>query len=137
MDLVIDANIIFAIMIKKGASEHLLLANDLHFYAPEYLFIETARHETEILEKTKKTSFEFKQTLHLIEKRVNLIPFQEFRHCINEASRLLEDKADAVYLALCIAKKMPLWSNDKGFKKQDKVKVFNTAELLEYLEIKL
>lgn len=45
MDIVVDANILFAILIKQGITERILLANELHCYAPEYLFAEFKEHE--------------------------------------------------------------------------------------------
>ena len=40
MDLVIDANILFSILIKYGNNEDLLFQEDLHVFAPEFLFEE-------------------------------------------------------------------------------------------------
>jgi len=45
MDIVIDANILFAMMIKKGITERMLLTSEIHAYAPEYPFLEFQKHE--------------------------------------------------------------------------------------------
>lgn len=135
MDLVIDANILFAIMIKKGITEKILLSNEIHLYAPEYLFIEFKKHEKEILEITKRTGYDFQKLMEILERRIEIIPIIEFKKYVNEAESLLEDKNDAAYLAVCLAKKMPLWSNDKGFKKQNKVRIYNTQELIMLFEL--
>ncbi|MBI5158991.1 hypothetical protein HY992_02620 [Candidatus Micrarchaeota archaeon] len=133
MDVVIDANILFAILIKKGITERILLANELHLYAPEYLFAEFKEHETEILKITKRNKSEFARLINVLERRIELLPVSEFKHCVKEAERLLLDKDDAAYLAICLAKKMPLWSNDNHFKMQSEVKVFTTQELIRHL----
>ena len=41
------------------------------------------------------------------------------------------DADDTAYIALALHLNCPIWSNDKKLKKQDKVKVITTKELLE------
>ena len=40
---------------------------------------------------------------------------------------------DVEYFALALRFDFPIWSNEKGFKKQTKVKVFSTSELISFL----
>ena len=135
MDLVIDASILFAIMIKKGITERILLADELRFFAPEFLFMEFREHEKEILEITHRNKADFRKLMELLERKIELIPASEFKNFLKEAALLLEDKDDAAYLSVCISKKLPLWSNDNHFKKQNKVKVFTTQDLIKYLRL--
>ncbi|MFA5077331.1 MAG: PIN domain-containing protein [Candidatus Micrarchaeia archaeon] len=135
MDIVVDANILFAVMIKKGITERILLSNDLHLYAPEYIFVEFRKHEKDILEITGRTSADFLKLVELLERRIELVPVLEFKHYMKEADSLLEDKDDAAYLAVCLAKALPLWSNDNGFRKQNRVKVYTTQELIAILKL--
>ena len=128
--MVIDANILFALLIRKGITERVLFSNDLRLYAPEYLFIEFKKHEQDVLSLTNRAKQDFLNLIGLLSRRIELIPVNEFKHCFIEAESLLEDKDDAAYLAVCLAKKMPLWSNDNHFKKQDKVRVYTTQDLL-------
>jgi len=130
MDIVVDANILFAIMIKEGITERMLLSDNLHLYAPEYLFVELKKHEKDILLISKRKSLDFLGLIELLERRIELIPISEFKQFLKEADSLLEDKDDAAYLAVCLAKRMPLWSNDNGFKKQNKVAVYTTQDLI-------
>lgn len=133
MDIVIDANILFAVAIKKGITERLLLLNELHCYAPEYLFSEFKEHENDILKLTHRSELDFNKLIDVFERRIELIPLSEFKHCLRDADALLQDKDDAAYLAVCLAKKMPLWSNDCHFTHQNKVKIFTTQELIKHL----
>jgi predicted nucleic acid-binding protein len=134
MDIVVDANILFAIMIKKGITERVLLSNDLHLYAPEYIFIEFRKHEEQILQITKRSKQEFLELINLLERKIELIPIFEFKQYLSEAESLLEDKDDAAYLAVCLAKRMPLWTNDAGFRKQNKVGIYTTQDLIKLLK---
>ncbi len=135
MDIVLDANIIFAIIIKKGITERILFSDELHIYAPEYLFLEFKEHKRYLLNLTNRPEEEFIKLIEILERRIELIPTPEFNQYIEEAETLVPDKDDAIYLAVCLAKKMPLWSNDNHFVHQNKVKVFTTQDLIRYLRI--
>jgi len=63
MDVVIDANILFSILIKHSKTEELLFQEDLHIFAPEFLLEEFEKYKELILKKTDKTSNEFEQFL--------------------------------------------------------------------------
>ena len=43
MDVVIDANVLFAALIKEGASRRLLMSDMLTLYAPEFLLEEVEK----------------------------------------------------------------------------------------------
>ncbi|MHA1105899.1 MAG: PIN domain-containing protein [Promethearchaeota archaeon] len=50
---------------------------------------------------------------------------------MDEADKISPDPKDTIYLALAIALKSKIWSNDKKLKHgQDKITVFSTEELL-------
>ena len=40
MDLVIDANVLFSVLIKIGKTEELMLHEDIQVFAPEFIFEE-------------------------------------------------------------------------------------------------
>ncbi len=49
MDLIVDANILFAALIKNNMTTELLFKNIFHLYAPEYLLEEFIDHKDEII----------------------------------------------------------------------------------------
>jgi predicted nucleic acid-binding protein len=102
----------------------------LSLYAPEYLFTEFRKHRKDILHLTSRSNSDFLRVVAVLERRIRTIPLAEFGGFIKEAESLLDDKDDAAYLAVCLAKGMPLWTNDNGFKKQDKVRIYTTQELI-------
>ena len=61
MDLVIDANILFAALIKEGVSIELIFNENFHLFAPEFLLEEFTKYKNEILKKTKRTDEEFNE----------------------------------------------------------------------------
>jgi len=70
----------------------------------------------------------------LEESETKIIPIEEFRHQESMAKEISPDPDDVAYLALALHLGCPLWSNDKALKKQTKVKVYSTQELLQRLE---
>ena len=61
MDLVVDANILFAALIKDGITAKLLFLDDLHLYAPEFLLDEFNKHRNYLLNKTHRTKEDFNE----------------------------------------------------------------------------
>ena len=45
MRLIIDANVLFAALIKDSSTAQLLISDKLKFFAPEFLFEEFAKYE--------------------------------------------------------------------------------------------
>ncbi len=56
MDLVVDANILFAAIIKDSTTRKLLFHKTLHLHAPDFLLEELAEYKDEILKKTANRS---------------------------------------------------------------------------------
>lgn len=39
MDLIVDANVLFAALIKVSSSSEVFFSDKFHFYAPEFIFV--------------------------------------------------------------------------------------------------
>ena len=77
MDLVVDANVLFAALIKEGGFSYGLLFSDkFHLFTPEYIFTELEKHKEEILSKTDHTTEEFFRLLEILKRRIVIIPFE-------------------------------------------------------------
>ena len=61
MKLIVDANILFAALIKKNLTSNLLFKNDLHLYTSEFIFEEFEKYKKLIHEKTERTSEEIEE----------------------------------------------------------------------------
>ena len=131
MLVVVDANELFSLLIKGSEDARgILLSDKLELIAPEFILLEFANNESEILSKTHENSEEFSQMLSIIGSRITLFPKQEFVRYIRESSELLPGHAkDAPYLALALKFNCPLWSEEKQLKQQSRVKVLTTKEL--------
>ena len=133
MELVVDANILFSAIVKHSESRRLLCNPKLELYSPEFLLFELLKHEDEIIKKSGLNDAEFKQLIAILLSRISVIPQNEFEHFLKPALEISPDPEDTPFIALCLSKKIPLWSNDKALKKQREVKVLTTEELLKLL----
>ena len=132
MDLVVDANIIFAALIKDGNTIELLLEPNLHLFVPEFLFSEISKHKKELMEKTKRTEDELDEILNILEHKMTIIPMEEFESFLNKAKEISPDPDDVPYFALALKLNIAIWTNDKKLKEQKRVKVYNTRDILRY-----
>ena len=132
MRLVVDANILFAALIKEGLTAELLISDKLQLFATEFLFTEFTKYEELIIKKTHRSNEEFNQFLDLLKEQIIIIPKKEIIPFIDKAEKISPDPKDTVYLALAFALKASIWSNDKRLKQnQEKIKIFSTVEIIE------
>ncbi len=130
MDLVVDANILFSALIKRGKTEEIIFEEDLHLFAPEFIFEEFDKYKSSILNKTERTNEEFEELMEILKKKIKTVPNEETERFIVEARRISPDKKDADYFALALKLKCPIWSQDNALKeKQKEVTVYLTDEL--------
>ena len=130
MDLVVDANILFAALIKKGATAKLLYLDDLHLYAPEFLLEEFEKYRDLIMKKTSRSSEEFDRVLEVFSHRIYFVPKEETMSLIESARNISPDPDDAMYFAVALRVGASIWSNDKRLKGQESVPVYSTTDLI-------
>ena len=133
MKIIVDANIIFSALIKESTTRELILKYDGQFLIPNYVFIEINKYKEEILRKSNMTTKDFNDLFSLIIERINVVPSEVFKMHVKEAQNLVGEHSpeDIVYISCALAfSDCILWSNDKKLKWQNKVKVFNTKEMI-------
>ena len=131
MELVIDANILFAALIRRSSTSEILMHEDLHLFAPEFILVEFEKYQDVILKKTNIDEHLFQELLRIYQSRIELIPAEEFRNFWNEAELISPDFKDMPYFALALRLGIPIWSNDKAMKeKQSTVTVVSTEDLV-------
>jgi len=131
MKLVIDANILFSILIKKSKTEDLLYEDIFELYAPQFLFEEFEKYEELILSKTQRTHDDFQQVLIFLKKKISIVPYKTLFSFLDDARKITPDTDDVQYFAVALYLKCPLWSNDKDLKrKQEIILVYTSEDLL-------
>ncbi len=65
---------------------------------------------------------------------VGFVPDEEFKDLGSEAKQLLgKHRKDIPYFALALFLNCGIWSNEKRFKRQPRIRVFSTADLISFL----
>jgi len=129
MQVVVDANIIFSALI-GGRLTDLFLSSKLDLVAPELIFVEFLRNKEELIRRSKLSEEDFNILLTLLERRIKVIPFEEFEDLFSKAEELLGDHIkDAPYVALALKLKCPFWTYEKRFKKIREVKCLTTEDI--------
>ena len=130
MDLVVDANIIFAAIIKEGKTHELLFDERLHLFTPEFFFTEFEKHSKSILKKTGKTEKDLHHLMEALEKKIVLVPLEELLPYLDEAEKICPDPDDVAYFSLALKLRCSIWSQDRALReKQDEVRVYSTEVL--------
>lgn len=133
MLLVIDANVVISSLINKGTTFTVFKYNasikHCEFIAPEFLLSEINMEKIQSLTKLSKEDIE--KTFSLITEQIEFIPFSKFSDKLPAAMNI--NFKDSPYLALALTYKCPIFSGDKGLKRQTKVEVFSPRELLDLL----
>ncbi len=133
MRLVVDANILFAALMKDGLTAKLFFEEELQLYTAEFIIEEFAKYEQLILQKTKRSAEEFAEIVRALHELITVIPKEEYARYLTEARRISPDQKDVAYLALALKLQCGIWTNDKALKEQEAVTIFSTSELLQQL----
>jgi predicted nucleic acid-binding protein len=130
MKLIADANILFSLAKPSSASNGIVAKYRIKLYSPEYVLSELEEHGEELAEKAGQP---YDNIMSYLAQRVAYIESKEYDRLMGRALRLTKDSEDAPYLALAMKFRIPVWSNDKHLKEQEKIPVFTTKELIELL----
>ncbi|MFV9676689.1 MAG: PIN domain-containing protein [Methanosarcinales archaeon] len=120
MLLVVDANIVFSALIRRGKPLRVFELNKLlmkfEFIAPEFLFFEVGKRMDKILKLTDLSKEEFITVFSFIKKELELIPLETFEDKADEAKERSPHLKDMPYVALSLKFDCKILSGDKGIK---------------------
>ena len=138
MELVIDANIIFAAFIKDSTTRRILLTRTpvpLRLYTTPYILDEIYKYRKLLAEKTGlKEEVVAELALELLSASgIEIVKEEELSGFKNEAEQVSPRLNDAPYFAVALCKACGIWSNDKPIRKQGRVKILSTMDLLKVL----
>ncbi len=90
------------------------------------------KHKVELAERAGLTLQDMEEVIHDVMANIEVVSIKEYRHKMNSAIDIMAaiDIEDVPYTALCLAKFLPIWSDDKDFQQQSVVRVITTKELV-------
>ena len=117
MEVVLDANVFFRILISQGDILDFIFKEGLHLFAPLKLKEEFLKHKEEILLKSKLSEDEFNVLSSLIFNKISFSPLEEYKSSLPKAKSLLKEHTkDEDFVALCLSKDIKLWTVNKSKK---------------------
>lgn len=132
--LVVDANIVLALLIRSGKTRELFFDDRIELYAPELLLQEVVRNRDMVLRKAAISERTFADFLSVLRARISVIPHEKFASRRTEAIIHSPDPKDTSYFALALHLECALWSNEKRLKRQHVLQVLSTQEVLALLD---
>jgi predicted nucleic acid-binding protein len=136
VELIVDTNILVAGLIRDSVVRQVLLHPDFTFYAPDHLLYEIEKHKNLFLAKSKLSCPAFEAVLNMLVERVSILSHDDIQKHIGEARGIIGkiDPDDATFIACALAVKNDgIWTEDRDFSRQSKIRVWSTKELLQYL----
>jgi len=134
--LIVDTNVLISALVKKSIVRELLLNPLFEFYVPEHCIGEIERHVGEISERSGLSVENVFLLLGVLLASVQVVPAEGVVKKYKEAEKIMGkiDRDDVPFIALALS--FPndgVWTEDKHFLKQNRVKVWRTRELLKLL----
>ena len=131
--IVLDANVFVSALLRDSETRRILISSDEVFLFPEIIFEEIGGNRGELLEKSGLSGEEFNGLIKRLLKYVVTVPSEVLLPYREEAYDIIGkvDVKDVPYVAAALAfKGSVIWSNDKHFEKQDRIKVVKTRDML-------
>lgn|SRR3989344_334620 len=135
MNIVIDANILIAALLRDSKVREIIVNFQDHLLVPEVHLQEIAEHKKELLEKSGFSEEDFDILLTKLSEYCTIIRSDKILSFLEEADKLIGavDKDDVPVIATSLTYGVcPIWSDDKHFQKQKKIKIYTTKEMLEF-----
>lgn len=134
MRIVLDANIVIIALLGSRATVVILTSQNHKFYAPTKIIEEIKKCKQLICEKAEITEEEFELNLEALLKFITILEFIEYDVFMEQATELIgyRDIKDADYIACALAVCADfIWTNDKDFSVQERIKFKTTDEFIE------
>ena len=133
MKLVVDTNAILSGLVKDSSSREIIRSEKFEFFTLSYAFKEIEKYKHLILEKSKLKELDFQTLLQEFKSKVKLVDDELVEPKVKEAMDIMHliDEKDAPILACALAiENDGIWSQDRHFEKQNKVKYWKTEDLI-------
>ncbi len=132
MNIVIEANILIAALLKDSKMRELLVNSAYKFLVPEIHFQEIEEHKEELLEKSGLSEEEFDILISKLSDYFIIVKSNKILPFLSEAEELIGkiDKDDVPIIATALAFGCSIWSDDKHFQQQKKIKIWKTEDII-------
>ncbi|MBI4155352.1 hypothetical protein HY498_04680 [Candidatus Woesearchaeota archaeon] len=136
MKILVDTNRIIAALIKNSDSRGIIKESNIEFVTIGVSKEEIEKYINVIKKKSMVGDEEFKYVFNKIMINVCVLRDDLIKPFMQEAMDIMDriDKDDTPFIAAALAANLPIWSDDKHFEKQNKIKIFKTKDLVKYIK---
>jgi len=134
MKIVLDTNVLISALIRDSATRKLIIEMEDELVYPEDGIKEVRKYKDMIIERSGLGEKEFNSLLNLLLDYIELVPHNLIKNTLNEAEEIMLeiDEKDVIFIATALVfNGAIIWSDDKDFKKQDRILTKTTSEILE------
>lgn len=133
MDLVIDANIFIAGLIRDSTTRRLIINSQINFHVPEIIIEEIYNNIDYIKEKSGLSIEDLRNLINnlIATAKIKIIPTNDLVSFLKQAIKISPHEKDIAYFALALKLKCGIWSNENLLKKQSKINIYSTKDLIE------
>lgn len=136
MKFVVDTNVLISALIKDSKTREIIINKNLDLITPSYSLGEINKYQKEICKKGKFSQQEYFALIDILFNYVKIININYYLNYLDYSKNLVEDIGDAPFLALALASKSYIWSDDKHLKNQKEIRVLTTKEIIKLTENK-
>ena len=135
MNIVIDTNIFISALIKDGLTRNIIVNSKDNLILPDFEIEEIYNHKNEIMKKAKLSEKDFDILLLRLLRYVRIIPVDLIINKKGEAFNIIGhiDPDDVIFFATALTFNALIWSDDKHFIMQDKIKILTTKDMVRML----
>ena len=130
MGLTVDANVLFSALLKKGETRRIMFREEITLFAPSFLKTEYDKYRNYLRKKFVGNDKEFNIIQDKLLSLITFVGEANLKPYIPAAASLIKDENGWLYLACALKENTAIWSNDKEFKKQSRVEIKTTEELI-------
>ena len=134
--LILDANILFSFFNPNSSRFKIveaLIKKGIILISPDFVLEELLNNKEKIKGFAKISEEKFNLAFSSLKDNIEIIPEEKYKSLLPESRELSphDNTKDYPYFALSLSlNNCPIWSDELAFKKQSKVKIFSTKELL-------
>jgi predicted nucleic acid-binding protein len=129
--VVVDTNVLFSFFKSGSATRDLILNCPFGLVSPKFALVELKKYSGLIMKKAKISEEKFKLLLKELKGVVEFVDSSIYVNCVRDVKDVCPDEKDVDFLALAFFWQSFLWSNDAVLKRQDKVKIYSTREVVD------
>ena len=114
---------------REGSTRKLLFSPEFQLFSPDFLKEEIENNLLVIVKKNPRENITELKTL--IFKRINFISINQLKPFITAAQSICHEDKDLLYLTAALYIGADIWTHDKGFQNQNRIKIISTNQLLD------